>query len=238
MENNLEAIILAGGLGTRLGELTSHTPKPMLQVNGRPFVSYVMDYLIESEVDCIVFAVSYLSNQFIDFFGESYKGVPIRFSIEKEPLGTGGAIKNAAEICQGNTVLVVNGDTFCLLDIQKMYAEHRQKRAAISIGISQVDDTNRYGSVISDQHGFVASFTEKGSTSGPGYINCGTYLINKDVLKFSNFSACFSFEKDILEGREDLQLKINTFSTSADFLDIGVPSDFERSKFFLKARAI
>lgn len=234
----MEAIILAGGLGTRLGELTSHTPKPMLQVNGRPFVSYVMDYLIESEVNCIVFAVSYLSNQFIDFFGESYKGVPIRFSIEKEPLGTGGAIKNAAEMCQGNTVLVVNGDTFCFLDIRKMHEEHQQKHTAISIGISRVDDTYRYGSVISDQNGFVASFTEKGSASGPGHINCGTYLINKDVLKFGNFPACFSFEKDILEGREGLQLKINTFPTSADFLDIGVPSDFERSKSFLKARAI
>lgn len=238
MENNLEAIILAGGLGTRLGELTSHTPKPMLQVNGRPFVSYVMDYLIESKVDCIIFAVSYLSNHFIDFFGESYKGVPIKFSIENEPLGTGGAIKKAAEMCQGNTALVVNGDTFCFLDIQKMYAEHQQNNATISIGTSQVVDTSRYGSVISDENGFVSSFTEKGSTSGPGYINCGTYLINKDSIKFSNFPARFSFEKEILEGRENLQLKINTFPTSAAFLDIGIPSDFERSKSFLKTRAI
>lgn len=230
----MEAIILAGGLGTRLGELTSHTPKPMLQINDRPFVSYVMDYLVESDVDCIIFAVSYLANQFVDYFGDSYRSVPLKYSIEKEPLGTGGAIKNAMRLCEGEPILIVNGDTFCPLDIRRMYAEHQQKNAVISMGVSKVDNTSRYGSVITSPNDSVISFTEKGLTSGPGYINCGTYLLSKNIPIINKLPAAFSFEKEILEKFEDSELKINTFSTSAEFLDIGIPSDFEKSKSFLK----
>ena len=230
----MEAIILAGGLGARLGELTSHTPKPMLQVNSRPFVSYVMDYLIESEVNCIIFAVSYLADQFIDHFGDSYRGVPLKYSIEREPLGTGGAIKNAMQLCESEPILIVNGDTFCPLDIIKMYAEHLQKDASISIGISRVDDTSRYGSVITNKNGFVVSFTEKGNASGPGHINCGTYLLNKNLSILDKLPNAFSFEKEVLENFNGFELNINTFSTSAEFLDIGIPSDFEKSKSFLR----
>ena len=228
-----EAIVLAGGFGTRLQTVVSEVPKPMAPINGKPFLIYVLHYLKRYGINHIVLSVGHLHKVIEDFFGDKWEGLEISYAVEKEPLGTGGAIKFAFEKIKNRSAIVVNGDTLFDVDLHKLNDFHRQNRAEISIALRTLEDVSRYGSVVINKENKITSFTEKGIVQGKGNINGGVYLINKQVFKkLTIFTEKFSMEKDIFEKYYNAQPFFG-IPFESYFIDIGIPEDYRRANLEL-----
>lgn len=231
----MKAVVLAGGLGTRLRERVPDLPKPMAPVAGRPFLAYVLDALTRGGFDDIVLAVGYRWEAIRAGFGCSYRGASIAYAVETEPLGTGGAIAHAfasAGIKGREAALVLNGDTYLDLDFAALRAWHEAHAAACSMVLRRVEDTARYGSV-EVAGGIVTGFAEKGR-SGAGLINAGVYVLQADIFAKFGLSARFALEADLLQ-RHCADLAPRAYVTDAYFIDIGVPQDFDRAQTELPA---
>jgi D-glycero-alpha-D-manno-heptose 1-phosphate guanylyltransferase len=224
-----QAIVLAGGFGTRLQKVVQDVPKPMALINGRPFLDYQLNYLKSFGIEHIIFSVGYKHEHISGFFGDSYQGLKIDYAVEKEPLGTGGGIRLAFENVSDELALVVNGDTLFEVNLQDFYHKHIQANAAISLALRQVADVSRYGSVEVDSGGRIRGFTEKGSKSGAGLINGGVYLIEKDFFARNNFPEKFSMEQDAFEQYYQKEA-LYGFTYDAYFLDIGIPEDYQKAQ--------
>lgn len=224
-----EAIILAGGLGTRLQGVVKDLPKPMAPVNGRPFLTYILDYLIDYEYERVVLSVGYLYEKIVDYFGKRYKALEIDYAVEEEPLGTGGGILFAMSKCKSDNVLVLNGDTLFKADFAEFEQFHADQESLLSIVLRQVPDTSRYGGVSVDDNGRIVQFTEKTNAAGAGLINGGIYLINKQLFQKFTFPSKFSFEKDLME-KYYLQEPFYGIPSDGYFIDIGIPEDYSRAQ--------
>jgi D-glycero-alpha-D-manno-heptose 1-phosphate guanylyltransferase len=223
----VEAIILAGGFGTRLQSRLNGIPKPMVQVAGRPFLEILVDRLVDAGFDRVILSVGHLAKVIQDHFGGAWRGVAVDYVVEEEPLGTGGAIRKAMERISASSAFVFNGDTWLDVDAGAMAALHQQSQASITLALSRVADMARYGGVeLSD--GKVVSFIEKGR-EGPGWINGGVYILSSDFQWPSNLPARFSFESDVLL---PLLPSLNhaVYLSSGKFIDIGVPEDLDRAQ--------
>lgn len=230
MKHVEEAIVLAGGFGTRLAHLVPDTCKPMAPVAGRPFLRYVFDRLAAEGVRRVVVADGYRRGQIESFFGACYRGMEVTYSPEDEPLLTGGAIKQALGICRSEWVLVVNGDTYSEADPTEMLAAAAVPADALAVmAVRRVGDASRYGSVELDGRGAVVAFREK-ETGAAGLINVGCYLLRRDAL--GDMPEKFSFEHDWLEPRAGTG---SLLASEADgtFIDIGVPEDYRRAQKLL-----
>jgi len=228
-----EAIVLAGGLGTRLQNVLPDIPKCMAPVHGKPFLTYIFDYLIDQGVNKGILSIGYRNNQIINYFGDFYKSLTIEYAIEKEPLGTGGAIKHAFNYCKRDHVFVVNGDTYFRPDLMAMEKLHIQSSADVTIAIKHLLETGRYGLVLNDQVGRITDFREKEPASKDGWINGGIYIINRQVI--DNFKEQkFSLENDVFKVSCS-RLKIQAFKSDAFFIDIGIPEDFEKAQSMISA---
>lgn len=216
----MEAIILAGGFGTRLRHIVADVPKPMADVCGKPFLQYIIDDLIHKGIKRIIIAVGYKKEYIIDYFGDSYKNIEILYSSEDTPLFTGGAIKKALGLCTAENVLIVNGDTFFDVDIPIMLDEHKQNNNDITIAIKHMTSFDRYGSVeVKDDK--VIRFYDKQYKEN-GYINGGIYILKIDIFKNID-KIKFSFEEDILE---KLIYKTGVYKSDGYFIDIGIQQDY------------
>ncbi len=224
-----EAIILAGGFGTRLQGVLKELPKPMAPVHDRPFLTYVLDHLIQFGYDHVVLSTGYLHEKIEAYFDTQYKSLEIRYAREQQPLGTGGAIRFASTQCHSEDILVLNGDTLFLADLQAFEETHRRRQPLLSIVLRQVDDVSRYGSVVVDDNQRITQFTEKGACSGSGTINGGIYLVRRTLFNKYPQAATFSFEKEIME-RYYLQEPFYTFLSDGYFIDIGIPEDYARAQ--------
>lgn len=218
-----EAIILAGGFGTRLKPVINEMPKSMAPVNGRPFIEYLFDYLIKYDIDRVIIAAGYRHENICSHFGDSFKGVEIAYSIEPEPLGTGGAILKASRSLSAGSCYVINGDTFFDVDLKKFSKDFTATDSVLSVALKPMRDFERYGSVIVDNERIV-SFAEKKYCSS-GLINGGTYLLDRRWLKQVAPGKKFSFEKDIME-KYVPSVKITYFISDTYFIDIGIPEDY------------
>lgn len=212
----IEAIILAGGLGTRLRELVSDVPKTMALVNKRPFLSYILDYLLSYGCQRVILSVGYKQEIIMNYFQNQYKTMQIVYSAEEHPLGTGGAIKQALAYCKCENVLVLNGDTFFQVDLNVFLQCVGETDLALCA--KSMTNFDRFGSIVINNNTVVA-FQEKKFTT-TGYINGGIYMLNKNILD-SKQENIFSFE-DFLQQ----QTNIKAFISDAYFIDIGVPSDY------------
>lgn len=223
-----EAIILAGGFGTRLSHVVSDVPKPMAPVYGKPFLTYLIDRLIDAGIRRVILATGYKHECIESYFGTAYRGIEIVYSQETTPLFTGGAILQAAQKIQSEDFVVLNGDTLFDIDLQKLYDFHVQNHANLTIALRQVADTSRYGSVTCTNDNIVA-FKEKAESIGAGDINGGIYAINREWLMNQNLPTKFSFEKELmppLAGDPSFYgLRFNNY-----FIDIGVPEDYYRAQ--------
>ena len=222
-----DAIILAGGVGSRIASVAGGLPKALLDVAERPFIEYVLDQLADAGVDRVIIAASYKWEMIKGYLGSQYRNMLIEYSIEETPLGTGGAIKQAFDLYQVKEAIVVNADTLFKIDLSSMIAAHHEADAFISIALREVSDMSRYGAVTVDGSS-VRSFGEK-NISGPGLINGGIYIVDSVFWNTSKTKQSFSFEKDILEKYTDLGM-INGFAQSGYFIDIGIPDDLERAR--------
>lgn len=228
-----QAIILAGGLGTRLQGVVKDVPKPMADINGKPFLEYLLNFFKKNEIKEIILSVGYKYKVIIDYFGENFSGIKLVYSIEEEPLGTGGAIKKALNYVDSNEVFVLNGDTFFDINLSKFYKFHIEKKSNLSIGLKIMEKNNRYGIVEVDNDFRIKNFSEK-RYSDKALINAGIYILKKDFLLSLKLPYKFSFEKDFLE-RYSKTFAFYGFPLDASFIDIGLPSDYySDNSFFSK----
>jgi len=219
-----EAIVLAGGLGTRLKGILPDIPKSMAPVSGRPFLSYLLDNLVKEEISKVIISVGYLKDHIISYFGYSYDSLKIEYAIETNPLGTGGAIKSALNQTINNEVFVVNGDTFFNPNLKEMEQLHFKSGADITLAVKYLENTSRYGKVLTDNNGRITEFKEKNSAEDDGCINGGIYLINRRIIDDFH-SEKFSVENDIFS-TSCKKLHLQAFQSDAFFLDIGIPDDY------------
>ncbi len=221
----MQAIVLAGGFGTRLQSVLKNIPKPMAPVHDKPFLAYLLEYLKSQGITHVVLSVHYLREQIEAYFGAHYQGIDLNYAVEDQPLGTGGAILHALQfIDPAEPVFVLNGDTYLELNYQAMFAQHQKTLPALTIALRKIQDCSRYG-VVTLREQEVVAFNEQG-TQAPGLINAGVYLINPELFKLFPVSmASFSFEKEFLFPHIS-QLRPHAFVVDDYFIDIGVPEDY------------
>lgn len=227
-----EAILLAGGLGTRLRSAVPDLPKCMAPVNGKPFLAYVVRYLQQQGITRFVFALGYRHHDFDAFLRSFFKEGQYAVSVEEEPLGTGGAIKLACDKALSENVLVTNGDTIFEADVTALAGFHHRHQAACTLALKPMTNFSRYGAVLLDKDGVIRQFREKQQCS-EGLINGGVYALNVAKFKKHTFPEKFSFEKEYLEKYTAEQMFYG-LPQHGYFLDIGIPEDYEKAKRELK----
>lgn len=221
-----EAIILAGGFGTRLRKVVSDVPKPMapMDSDGTPFLQLLLEYLRKEGIKHIVLATGYKSEMISDFFGNRYRDIEISYSVEKDPLLTGGAIKQALRQCTQESVFVLNGDTYFDVSLSDLKKVHDANGADLTIALKPMHGFERYGTV-EIKGNRIISFHEK-KYCDHGLINGGIYIINRSLL--NNEENKFSFEIYLEKHVQDL--KIIGYDTNQYFIDIGVPVDYAKAQ--------
>ena len=220
MDTTKEAIILCGGLGTRLRSVISDVPKPMAPIKNKPFLAFVLEYLKKQNISRVVLAVSYKYEILQEYFGNSYLGMQILYSIEKEPLGTGGAILEALNLINSDSCYVLNGDTFFDVNLDRLKLDNSD----ICVALKPMKNFDRYGSVDIDNNSYISAFNEKKFTSN-GLINGGVYLIKKNIFNSFNLPNKFSFEEFFQENFLIFNAKATVFDDY--FIDIGIPQDYK-----------
>ncbi|MGD0341630.1 MAG: nucleotidyltransferase family protein [Bacteroidales bacterium] len=226
----MEAVILAGGMGTRLRKAVPDLPKPMAVVDGKPFLWYLLSWLAEYPVSKIILSTGYRHESIMKYFGDTFLGIPVKYVIEEEPLGTGGGIMLAASEVNGSDFIVVNGDTYFPADIIKLFSYHKQQGGFITVALKRMKDFSRYGAV-ECRDGKILHFHEK-KLCHDGFINGGIYAINRKLLMLQHLPEIFSLEKEILEksaGTGDLRCMV----FNEPFLDIGIPEDYNKASGIL-----
>lgn len=223
----MRGLILAGGFGTRLRGVVSDLPKPMAPIQGKPFLTYLLETLNQAGFTEITLSLHFMAEKIQRYYGNRYANIDLSYLVEEEPLGTGGAITFFVnEMRPSNPFFVLNGDTYVRLDYQKMYNTHIAEKGRLTMALSPVANCSRYGEVIFRDK-IITSFDHVG-TDKPGLINAGVYLINSDVFSQYELPASFSFEKDFLYRQVD-QLKLHGYVADDYFIDIGIPDDYQRA---------
>jgi D-glycero-alpha-D-manno-heptose 1-phosphate guanylyltransferase len=229
----MDAIILAGGFGTRLQKVVSDIPKPMAPVAGKPFLYYILDWIIKYPVDKLILSIGYKAENIIEYFGISFFDIPVEYVVEKKPLGTGGAVKFASERTEGNDVLILNGDTWFPVDISKLIKFHNENGSLFTVTLKRMFDFDRYGTVEMKKDK-ILKFNEK-KYCREGLINGGIYLAKRKFIESWKMPEKFSLEKDILE-KEAGKSTLTGMIFDDPFLDIGVPEDYLKAEIILRKR--
>jgi D-glycero-alpha-D-manno-heptose 1-phosphate guanylyltransferase len=229
-----ECIILAGGLGTRLRSEVADLPKCMAPVAGKPFIHWVLTYLQLQKITSFVLSLGYLHKVIEEYIREYFPDLSVQFSVEKEPLGTGGAIHLAMRLCKEEHILVVNGDTLFKTNNEKLLAQHLEKNSDCTLALKPMQHFDRYGVVKIDSHNSIISFEEK-KYEQAGLINGGVYLINKASFDNIIFPEKFSFEKDFLE-KYVQKITMVGLADNGYFIDIGIPEDFKKANTEIKEK--
>jgi len=224
----MEAIILAGGLGTRLRSEVQDIPKSMALIKNIPFMVYLLDRLISNGVTRIIFSVGYKSEFIQNYFSTEFKNCEIVYAIEETLLGTGGAIKNAIKFVNGNDVVVVNGDSLFLCDIQKQLQFHHSTKAHVTLALKPMKSIDRYGTIEMTAEGRITKFLEKQPIK-EGNINTGIYIFNVESFNKIKLPQKFSIERDFFETMVS-ELHFAGYTTNGYFLDIGIPKDFRKAQ--------
>lgn len=220
----MEAVILAGGLGTRLRSLVADQPKSLADIGGRPFLDYLIAGLQREGIERIVVCVGHLGEQIERHLGDgSSLGVAIRYSREMEPLGTGGALRLALTLLEDETVLVTNGDSFLDFSLRDMLGLHRSRGAQVTMALSRQVARGRYGAVEVDAQGLVTAFREKPEASDAVLINAGVYLMERSAIEEIAPDRPTSLEREVLPRLVGRSLFGAPFP--GYFTDIGVPAD-------------
>ncbi|MGY3861119.1 nucleotidyltransferase family protein [Aeromonas lacus] len=218
-----EAVILAGGMGTRLKSITGDMPKPMVKVNGQPFLYILMKRLADHGCRKIILSLCYQADYIIECVNRDKPvSCPVDFIVEEFPLGTGGAIKFASTKITSSRFLVLNGDTMAEVNYQAMFDFAKDTDLVIS-GVN-VDDASRYGTLRIDEQSNVLEMLEKGGV-GRGVINSGVYFIKTALIRDFPLIA-FSFESEFIESFTG---SFTAFISNGYFIDIGIPEDYYKA---------
>lgn len=221
-----EAIVLVGGRGTRLAAVVADRPKPMAEVNGRPFLCYVLERLRRHGVRKAVLSIGYMHEAISSYFGDRFQDLALEYALESEPCGTGGGILKSLPLIEGDNVLALNGDTFFAADLKQLALFH-EAHGPLTIALKSMEDFDRYGVVRIDEDNRVIRFEEKGYHER-GFINGGIYAVDRKWLREREFPERFSWETDFLE-QVYREVPIHGLPLDAPFIDIGNPEDYRRA---------
>lgn len=222
----LECIVLAGGLGTRLRDIVAEVPKPLAPIRERPFLDILFDQFAEAKsIGRVILAVGYKGDMIIEYYKQHSYPFPIDFSVEQEPLGTGGALTQALRMTTGDHVMACNGDSFLEIDFPAFFACHLKNDSDITLACPEVEDVSRYGSLAVDTlTGKIFGFTEKGKKKGRGMVNGGVYLLKKAIFRSVPSGKSFSLEHEIFPLL--VQQRMFAFRCAGKFIDIGTKTSF------------
>lgn len=225
-----DVIILAGGFGTRLASVLPNLPKALAPIGKTPFIDLMLQRLAQEQIaNKAVLALGFKSELIIEHFKNSPPVLPVEFSIETSPLGTGGALLLALQKTKSETVLVMNGDCFCNLSFTGFSSFHLEKKADLTLAVLYSQDLSRYGSVLFEQDGRISHFQEKTQDRNIGYLSMGAYLIQRSALAEFPEGAC-SIETDLFP--QLLSKRAFAFKHLGEFLDIGTPQSYELAQTF------
>ena len=222
--SHLTAAILAGGFGTRLQSVVNDRPKPLAEIRGRPFLERLLDQLAAAGVHHVVLCTGYRGEQVQATLGDSCDGLRLEYSQETSPRGTAGALRLALDLLRSDPVLVLNGDSFCDIDLRSFYAWHYDQDARVTLALAHVADADRYGSVEIDDSGLLLKYNEKDAGKGPGWINAGIYLIARELLETIPASGSVSLERECFP--DWIGRGLYGYRTRSRFLDIGTPESY------------
>jgi histidinol-phosphate phosphatase family protein len=228
--SSVTAAVLAGGLGTRLRSVVADRPKVLAQVRARPFLAYLLDQLAAAGCRSVVLCTGFLGEHVSRVFGNNYGPLRLFYSQEEKPLGTGGALRLALSKIESDPVLVMNGDSYCNIDLNAFCDWHYQRQAMVSMALARVAQTQRYGRVKLDADAHIIEFAEKKERRGQGWINAGVYFLSQEVLRSIPEGTGISLEHDVFPGWVGHGLY--GYSTLGSFLDIGTPEDFAAAEHF------
>ncbi len=232
------ALVLAGGLGTRLSETVSDAPKALAEIAGRPFLAWQLDELAKNGITQVILCTQHMSDMIEATFPADTRlknGIQITYSREMTPLDTGGALRLAVEQVPSDesVVLAVNGDTFCNFDLAAMFRAHNFSRANATLLLSEVNDASRYGSVDARDDGYVTAFNEKSDLGdGAGWISAGVYLICLEALRTLPLGRRVSLEHEVFPNW--IGKGLYAFRGGSHFLDIGTPASLARAETYLQ----
>jgi D-glycero-alpha-D-manno-heptose 1-phosphate guanylyltransferase len=222
-----EAIVLAGGLGTRLQPVVGDLPKSLAPVSGKPFLAYLLDFAKKQGIEKFVFALGYKTELIEAFVKEYLPGNSYIFSVEEELLGTGGAVYKACKGITGTDVMVFNADTYFGISLMNLSIIHELRKASCTLALKPMKSFDRYGAVEIENQVITGFREKKYQTSG--LINGGVYALSTASFLQHSFPPVFSFEKDYLE-KTVTGRKIMGMISDAYFIDIGIPEDYDRAQ--------
>ena len=226
--------ILAGGLGTRLRSVVSDRPKVMALVAGRPFLTYLLDQLVEFGMRKAVLCTGYMGDMIRNGLGDRYRDMELVYSVENTPLGTGGALRNASGLVSGDMLLVLNGDSYCQCHLADFIARQAASGAYAGMALARVEDVNRFGAVLTNDLSFVESFEEKRGQTCPGWINAGIYLLPVDLMQEISPDRQVSLEREVFPAI--IAKGLYGYHCTGSFIDIGAPEEYQRSQIFFSER--
>jgi NDP-sugar pyrophosphorylase family protein len=229
--SRVTAVILAGGMGTRLRQVVSDRPKVMAEINGKPFLYYVLDQLAEVDIKRVVISTGYMADKIEEVIGFSYKGLKVDYSWEESPLGTGGALKLAGQSISMKYCLVMNGDSYTEFDPVSLFRSHKQKNASIVLLAKMVPGTSRFGTIQMNEQNEIIRFMEKGETTDSRLINAGVYIMKTSALQKIPEKIPCSLEYDFFPFM--IGKNIYGYEAEGKFIDIGTPESYSQAeKFF------
>jgi mannose-1-phosphate guanylyltransferase len=233
----MEAVVLAGGEGTRLRPLTLTTPKPVMPLAGRPFLSFMLDWLARHGVNDALLALGYKAEAVHAVLGDDHHGMRLRYLVEDEPLGTAGPLRLAADeglLADSGPILVVNGDCLTDFDLSAELRQHEATAARATIALAAVEDTASYGVVPTRDDGEVEAFLEKQAGPPPtNRINAGTYVLDRSVVDTIPSGRPISIEREVFP--ELVGNGLYGFAFDAYWIDIGTPERYMEATFDLLA---
>jgi D-glycero-alpha-D-manno-heptose 1-phosphate guanylyltransferase len=233
----MEAIVLAGGLGTRLQEAVADVPKPMAPIAERPFLEYLLNYWADQGVDRFILSVGYKWEIIRSHFGSKYKNATVEYSVEEKPMGTGGGVLLALNrLTEKQPSLLLNGDTFFEVSLGNFLEAHNQSKAEISLALNQVTGEKRYDWVILDENNSIEAIEPRSEKLKSGLINGGVYLFSPEVFKSNDWDGTskLSLENDIIPKAIHKKKKLQGFISSGKFIDIGIPEDYQAAASFFE----
>ncbi|MDP8233429.1 MAG: sugar phosphate nucleotidyltransferase [Candidatus Saelkia tenebricola] len=227
-----DVLILCGGQGKRIQSIAKDKPKAMIEINGRPFLDILLKYIADAGFKRVILCVGYKADVIKKYYTKRKTPLEIIFSQERKLLGTAGAVKNAESFIGSEVFLILNGDSFCDIDLEDFSKFHIEKNAFCSIVLSVADAVKDYGSVFLNEAKEVVSFDEKTDNKKDNYVNAGIYFMNKGVLSLIPKGETFSLEKQFFPGI--VKKSFYGYVTENPFIDIGVPSRYKLASEILK----
>lgn len=224
-----EAVILAGGIGSRLKTVVNDRPKPMALINNKPFLYYLLSNLKKENFEHIILAVGFKHKIISDFFGNTFQGMDISYAIEEKPLGTGGGILNALKHARKKNTFILNGDTYFPVAFDEIEKLANENKSDLIIALRKLTDVSRYGTISVNSENRVVDFIEKSYQHIPGLINGGIYLIKNSSLIELRLPKKFSFEEDFLMAKFNEKLFFG-IPFNNYFLDIGIPESYKQAQ--------